>query len=385
MQNSKNSFSFQKEPYLRLLTRFLFTLFIFLGIFSGMGYIFYYLSPFLFAFLFSCLTNPSITRLERNSTRKRPFLVLWFLLFLTLSILSFFCLILPFLWQELVSILKESERYFSIIFVALERLETNIKDFFPFITTSYVDQVESFFFLGLSKLVQHSGSFLSNFPFLLIQFFIFLLATFFISSDFPKFIAFWEEKSSSDLRYLLHVIKNSALSAFGHYLKAQLLLSCGVFLILFPGFLMINQSTSFFIAFIISFLDFIPMIGAGIVLVPWILICVFSNNSQKAVVLFILWTLTGLFRRIFEPKVTADQTGLSPLLSLFSMYLGMQLWGVLGLIFAPVLLLVLLQFLHIKLFQGLFQDLQRVAEDFHRLFQLQTLEHRSDMEKNHED
>ena len=48
-----------------------------------------------------------------------------------------------------------------------------------------------------------------------------------------------------------------------------------------------------------------------------------------------IWGVIALFRRVMEPKFVGDQTGLSPILSLVSIYVGMKLAGVLGMILGP--------------------------------------------------
>jgi len=69
------------------------------------------------------------------------------------------------------------------------------------------------------------------------------------------------------------------------------------------------------------------------------------------------------FRRAMEPKFVGDQTGLSPVLSLLSVYVGMKLGGVLGMILGPVLTLVLLNLASMGLFRGLRADLSAAAWD----------------------
>ena len=58
-----------------------------------------------------------------------------------------------------------------------------------------------------------------------------------------------------------------------------------------------------------------------------------------------------------------DQTGLSPLLSLVSIYVGMKLAGVLGMVFGPVVLLVILNLAGMGMFRGIRLDLSAAARD----------------------
>ena len=58
-----------------------------------------------------------------------------------------------------------------------------------------------------------------------------------------------------------------------------------------------------------------------------------------------------------------DQTGLSPLLSLVSIYVGMKLAGVAGMILGPVILLVILNLAGMGMLRGLRLDLEAAARD----------------------
>ena len=62
----------------------------------------------------------------------------------------------------------------------------------------------------------------------------------------------------------------------------------------------------------------------------------------------VIWGIIALFRRGAEPKVVGDQTGLSPILSLISIYVGMKIAGVAGMILGPVLCMVVINIGRLK-------------------------------------
>ena len=110
------------------------------------------------------------------------------------------------------------------------------------------------------------------------------------------------------------------------------MLSVGVFFILLVGFILTRQSYGLLLALGLAVLDFIPIVGAGTVMVPWAVIALFTRDYVTAVNLMLIWGVIALFRRVMEPKFVGNQTGLSPILSLFSIYVGMKIAGVLGMI-----------------------------------------------------
>jgi len=97
--------------------------------------------------------------------------------------------------------------------------------------------------------------------------------------------------------------------------------------------------------------------------VPWSLIAFFTRDYPTAIEIMVIWGLIAVYRRVMEPKFVGDQTGLSPLLSLVSIYVGMKAAGVMGMILAPILVLVLLNLDGMGLFQGLKLDLMAAIRD----------------------
>ena len=99
------------------------------------------------------------------------------------------------------------------------------------------------------------------------------------------------------------------------------------------------------IALLLAFLDFIPFFGAGTVLVPWGLICMAIGLFDMGLKLLLLYGILYIIRRIFEPRILGGATGFSSLQMLFSMYAGMRIAGVTGLVVAPIVWMACVNFL----------------------------------------
>ena len=113
----------------------------------------------------------------------------------------------------------------------------------------------------------------------------------------------------------------------------------------------------------LAMLDFIPIVGAGTIMVPWAFLALFTHDYAQAIQIMLIWGVIAMFRRVGEPKVVGDQTGLSPILSLVSIYVGMRLGGVLGMVLGPTVALIALNLVKLGLFEGLRLDLAAAAED----------------------
>ena len=197
---------------------------------------------------------------------------------------------------------------------------------------------------------------------------VFLMGSYFITADYPRLRYLATHRLPGPVRNLLAEVRAAAVSAFGGYVKAEFILSVGVFFILLAGFLLIGQPYALLLAFVLAVLDFIPILGSGTVLVPWAVVDLVTRDVRHAVELMVIWGVVALFRRVGEPKVVGDQTGLSPILSLISIYVGMRLGGVLGMVLGPVVFLVVINVVRLGVFHNTLADLRLAAGDLWAFF-----------------
>ena len=95
-------------------------------------------------------------------------------------------------------------------------------------------------------------------------------------------------------------------------------------------------SYSFLLALVISFVDILPVLGVGSVLVPWAVFSFVSGRWNFGIGLLIIYGCVTVVRQIAEPKIVGGSIGLHPLATLVSMYAGLKLLGVTGLLIGPV-------------------------------------------------
>ena len=95
------------------------------------------------------------------------------------------------------------------------------------------------------------------------------------------------------------------------------------------------------IALGIAILDFLPFLGTGTVLIPWAVIRILTAQYQTAIGLLVIWGVGQLARQLIQPKIVGDSIGVPPLPTLFLLYIGYKVGGVIGMILAvPLGLLV---------------------------------------------
>lgn len=170
---------------------------------------------------------------------------------------------------------------------------------------------------------------------------VFLVASILVSSDWQKVNRTLVRLLPPSGRRLLAGLKDFLSSSLVKYLKAQLVLMSITSLELLVGFLILRVDYALALALVIAIIDALPILGTGTVLIPWALYKLLMGQPGMALGLAILYGVILLVRQMLEPKIVGASIGLHPLLTLFSIYVGMGLFGFVGMIAGPILTLLL--------------------------------------------
>lgn len=335
-------------------------------------------APFLLAAAVAWMLNPAIKWLHKKLGWPRNFTAL-------LLILLAFAVLLGLLWAltaGVVSEVMELAADWETVAVSIQELWGRLLSGFARAVALLPDSVEEAMLGQVDRLfqwVETTAPMLLTFavnrltgmaarlPSFAVSAIVFVMAAYFFSTEWPSL----RYRAASSLpdgpRVFFSQVKRAAAAGFGGYLRAQLLLSVGVFFILLLGFMLIQQDYALLLALglalALAVLDFIPVVGAGTVMVPWAFIDLFTGSLRHAVGLMVVWGIIVLFRRIAEPRVLGDQTGLSPILSLVGIYVGMRLGGVLGMILGPVICLVVVNIYRSGVLDNVLSDVRLAAAD----------------------
>ncbi len=123
------------------------------------------------------------------------------------------------------------------------------------------------------------------------------------------------------------------------YLRSTLILMLATFGQLAAVFLFLGLENPLLTALFVAFIDALPLLGCGIVLIPWALWCFLEGNALRGVVLLILQGLVYGVRQFLEPHLIGKMSGIHPFLALAVLFAGLKLGGVTGMILAPILLI----------------------------------------------
>lgn len=85
-----------------------------------------------------------------------------------------------------------------------------------------------------------------------------------------------------------------------------------------------------------AIVDILPVLGTGTVLIPWAVFNLFTGNIGLGIGLIVLYALITVIRQILEPRLVSMNVGIHPAVTLLGMYLGVRLFGVLGIFILPI-------------------------------------------------
>lgn len=164
-----------------------------------------------------------------------------------------------------------------------------------------------------------------------------VLATFMLSARLPKIRAWtrdhlpkaWHEKYAPYLQTLKKTVSG--------WLIAQAKLVGVTFCILTVGFLLLQITHPILWAAATCLVDILPVLGTGTVLIPWSIVCFLQGDSLRGIGLLAIYAVVSLLRSVLEPRLVGKQLGLDPLITLLAIYAGYHLWGLPGMLIAPVL------------------------------------------------
>ena len=107
------------------------------------------------------------------------------------------------------------------------------------------------------------------------------------------------------------------------------------------GFLILRIEYVFLLALVVALLDILPILGVGTVLLPYAVISFLGGNTPLGVGLLILYAVITVIRQTVEPHLVGKSLGLHPILMLFALYAGIRLFGIIGILAGPLLVLLL--------------------------------------------
>ncbi len=214
-------------------------------------------------------------------------------------------------------------------------LETNVRAFFSD-GTALVER-------GAGYLLGLAGNLLSHVPDSALGLGTGVISAYLISAKLPKLRRLLLRRIPKERLKAARSAFRRLKQALGSWLKAQAKLMGVTFVILVLGFVILRIPYAPLWALGVCLVDAFPILGTGTVLLPWSLLLFLRGEGPRAIGLLGLYVTVTLTRSILEPKLVGRHLGLDPLATLIALYAGYKLWGIGGMLFAPLLAAMALQ------------------------------------------
>lgn len=315
--------------------------------------------PFILAWIIAYILNPFVNFLQKTARLPRWFAVTFSLFIFMGSMLTIVSAVITRIiievfnlsqllegsignWKRIVMGFVDNQRiqHFVAQLSTLyeenpnmqDTINKNIEKTAQTVTNAVSDVITSLF-----NSILHILSSLPNIATILM---VILLSVFFISKDWVRLMEWVKKWIPHRARQPAGMVWADLQKALYGYVRAQFIIVSMTAIVVMIGLLVIRVPYAITIGLLIGLLDLLPYLGVGAAMIPWIVYTFISGNDSLGIALSILYCVILVARQIIEPKVLATSVGLNPFATLIVMYVGLQLFGVLGLIIGPVTLVI---------------------------------------------
>ncbi len=290
------------------------------------------LLPIILALFLTLLLAPLTDYLEKKVRHR--------LLATVIVTVPAFSLITWVAWWLVLRVYREAERFVRNIPSLLRSLEGLIEErLIPIIEDSvYKDMIYDAFedFLlgaidtlqGLAMTVLETGvSFLGSLPGLFVAVMVVIVMTFFLIYDKA-----WVLKVLPGVEENIQKVVNSIHG----FIKVQFFLISTTAIICMIAFALLGIPYVAVFGATIAILDLLPIVGAGTLLIPMAFWYILLGSTFEGVSIAVLYLVIIAVRYVLEPRLLSTNLGIHPVVAIVCLFLGLQLFGFVGLILLPL-------------------------------------------------
>jgi len=320
-------------------------------IYFFLKFAFVWILPFIIAFTISLVVDPLIKIFTDKLKWKRSLASTLILTVALITAIFLIALLSRTLFAEIKDIFNNIDIYLNQVSTFIQELPDKYGHLFNGKFSGIIDEcityLENYDYSSLlsgsigSGALKYAGSIITSLPAALVFFIVTVVATYFTSAAFPEIKKFVMRQFDEKIRDLITDVKHYFVSTVVRYLKSYFILWMITFAELSVAFLIFDFNPAITLAFVISIVDILPIFGVGTVLIPCFVIELILGHPIKALIIIGIYLVITIVRQTLEPKVIGDHVGLPPIVTLFCIYVGLQLFGVLGMFLLPITVTVI--------------------------------------------
>lgn len=340
-----------------------------------------YFMPFVVGWIISCIANPMVRFLSEKIKLKRKASSVLVILLVIGAIAALGYGIIYVLVQQIVGFVGDLPTFWDdmqeSLFALGNTLEVMFNGFPDVVQDGFVSSIESLD-ETFSSLTETAGTFavnrvsetVKNFPMMLISIIMGLLSAYFFVAERESFLNFFRKILTKSMLEKIQTITSNLKKAVGGYFIAQLKIEFYVYILLVIGFFVLDVKYALLIALGMALLDMLPFFGTAIILVPWAIFNFIEADYTMTIGLLIMWGASQLLRQFIQPKIVGDSIGVEPIPTLFLLFIGYRVGGVIGMIFAVPLGIIVIKLNEAGAFDTFKNSIQLITKsinDFRRI------------------
>lgn len=329
----------------QVIDNIFFMLVVVVFIYVFIKYLFSYVSPFVFGFLISLALNPAADFFNKKYKVHRGIcafilviLSIFLLIFLGTAIVTKIAREAETLVANLPSVINEVKDAIDNFRMTLDNFLSFVpEDFKEFVDNALIQLTAAATDVLGSSVKSGSISAVSHIPNFLINIVLSFMSAFFFVKDKYVIKALFQKEQVIKLTKRFSILRTGLLTTLSGYIKAQLTIMTVIATICILGLTIMGNPYAIIIGIFMSVVDVFPVLGLGTVLWPWIFYSFIVQNNSQAIGLCIIYIVGLLTRQVLEPKIFGEHIGVHPLLTLMSIYIGLKVFGIIGLLLGPVI------------------------------------------------
>ena len=333
--------------------------------------------PFIIGWIISLIASPVVRFFEeRMKIRRKGASVIVIVAVLAVVILLVYVIVAR-LVKEGINFVNELPLLWDSIMAEFNEVGTNLEGLFnklPVDTQKTLDNIGSemgTYFGGIIESVgtptfEAVGNVAKQLPDIFLGVIMCILSAYFFVADKSYMANIMKKYVPGSVLYRFDLIRRSFRNAVGGYFKAQFKIECWIYVMLVIGLFVLKVRYAPLVALGIAFLDFLPVFGTGTVMIPWAVIEILSRDYKMAVGLLIIWCSGQLVRQVIQPKIVGDSIGVDAIPTLFLLFIGYKLAGVMGMIIAVPIGIIVINLYEEGAFDTTRQSLKILAAGFNK-------------------
>lgn len=337
----------------------------------------FFFMPFIIGWIIALIASPVVRFFEEKlKVRRKGASVIVIVAVLAGVILLVYAVVTQ-LVKEGVSFVNELPMLWESIMAEFEAVGNNLEGIYrrlPADTQQTLDSIGSemgTYFGGLIENIgtptfEAVGNVAKQLPDIFLGVVMCILSAYFFVADKGYVSDLMKKYVPGAVLYRLDLIRRSFRNAVGGYFKAQFKIECWIYLMLVIGLFILKVRYVPLVALGIAFLDFLPVFGTGTVMIPWAIIEILSRDYRMAIGLLIIWCTGQLVRQVIQPKIVGDSIGMDPIPTLFLLFVGYKVAGVMGMILAVPIGIIIVNLYEEGVFDTTKQSLQILAAGFNK-------------------